>query len=352
MTVQPTLSILIVSYNVRGYLDRCLASLYGHEQGVDFEVIVVDNASSDDSVAHLRAEWPQVRVVENRVNVGFPQGNNQALAQASGRYVLYLNPDTEVGADTLRVCVATLESDPSIGMVGCRLLYPDGGIQYECARSAYRLGDLAIESLYLHRFFPSHPVFGRQILGDWDHRTSRDVEGISGAFMMLPRWLAEELGGMATEVFAYHEDMDLALRVRQRGLRVRYVAEVTTVHHTSRSSIGRWLDPGWALLELETNSRLIRQLQGAPAAAAARALYFARALTRLAVAAVGAVVPGRARLREKYPTVFSARRHALQAAWALSPRLVAHRVPRAPRLEDVPAPIVHAPRVDPRDARR
>lgn len=341
--MRPTLSVLIVSFNAREYLERCLASVYEREQGIAFEVILVDNASTDGTVERVRERWPQVRVLANRANVGFPQANNQALARAAGKYVLYLNPDTEVGLDTLRRCVEVLESDPTIGMVGCRLLYPDGQIQYQCARSAYRLGDLLIESLYLHRLFPRHRIFGRQVLGHWDHLDSRDVEGISGAFMMLPRALAEELGGMATEVFAYHEDMDLALRIRQRGFRIRYLADVTAVHHTSRSSVGKWLEPGWALLELETNSRLIRQLQGRPAAGVARAIYLVRSVGRMGVAAVGRVMPKGARLRERYPTAFSVRRHALQALWAISPRSVAGYVPRAPRLDEVPPPVLHDP---------
>jgi len=310
---------------------------------VDFEVVLVDNASTDGTVEMVRRDWPQVRVAVNAANVGFAHANNQALARAHGEYVLFLNPDTEVGPDALRRCMEELRGDPTIGLVGCRLLYPDGQIQYECARSAYRLGDLLIESVYLHRFFPRHPVFGRQILGHWDHTDSRDVEGLSGAFMMMPRALAEELGGMATEVFLYHEDMDLALRVRQRGYRVRYLADVETVHHTSRATVGKWAEPGWALLELETNVRLIRQLQGRAAAGAARAAYLARSLGRMAVAAAGKVVPGLGRVRERYPTVFSVRRHALQAAWSLSPRLVAHRLPSGPTPAELPPPTEYPP---------
>ena len=339
----PRLSVLICSLNVRDHVMRCLESVLGRDQGITLEVILVDNASSDDTVERVREQWPQVHVVQNRANVGFAQANNQALARAKGEFVLFLNPDTEVGPGTLRRCVEELAGDPGLGMVGCRLLWPDGEIQYECARSAYRLGDLVLESFYLHRFFPRHRIFGRQLLGDWDHTESRDVEGMSGAFMMLPRTLANELGGMATDVFLYHEDMDLALRVRQRGFRIRYLADVWTIHYTSRSTVGKWLDPNWALLELEANSRLIRQMHGRPAEILARGIYFTRSLARMGVATVGKVIPGLRGVRGKYPTVFSVRRHALQAAWALSPRSVAHRVPSAPSVTDSPAPLEYLP---------
>ena len=341
--MQPMLSILICSLNVLEHLERCFVSLYEREQGLDFEVILVDNASTDGTVERVRERWPRVRIVANRANVGFAQANNQALGLATGKHVLFLNPDTEVGPDTLRRCVETLESDPTVGMVGCQLRYPDGQIQYECARSAYRLGDLFIEAAYLHRFFPHHPLFGRQILGDWDHLESRDVEGISGAFMMLPRALANRLGGMATEVFLYHEDMDLSLRVRQSGFRIRYLADVYTIHHMSRSTLGRWADPNWSLLELETNVRLIRQIQGRPAAAVARVAYLGRSLARMVAATAGKLLPADRGIRARFPTAFSIRRHALQGVWAISPRLVAHRVPRAPRLDEVPPPILHEP---------
>ena len=339
--------MLVCSLNVREHVDRCFQSLFGQDQDVDLEVILVDNASQDGTVAMVRERYPSVLVVENQANVGFAYANNQALEHATGDHVLYLNPDTEVGPATLGRCADVLESDATIGMVGCRLLYPDGSIQYECARSAYRLGDLLLESVYLHRLFPRHRVFGRQLLGHWDHRDSRDVEGISGAFMLLPRTLAEELGGMATEVFLYHEDMDLSLRVRQKGYRIRYVADVWTVHHTSQSTVGRWADPEWALLELESHSRLIRQLQGPGAGVLARVLYFGRSLLRLAVSAVGSVVPGLGRLRSRYTAFFNPNKHALQLAWSISPRLVRHRIPRTPSPADIPPPIIHEPRTAP-----
>ena len=339
----PTLSILVCSYNVREHVDRCLASVAAHRDGLDVEVVLVDNDSADGTVEMVRERHPWVRVVENRANVGFAPANNQALSYATGEYILYLNPDTEVGPGALRRCVEALRADPGLGMVGCRLLYPDGAIQYECARRAYRLGDVLIEAFYLHRLFPRHPLFGRQLLGDWDHETSRDVEGMSGAFMMLPRPLAEGLGGMATEVFAYHEDMDLALRVRQKGYRIRYLADVWTVHHTSRSSLGRWADPGWALLELETNSRLIRQLQGRPAAAAARVVWFLRSLVRLAAASVLRVLPGAGRIRTRFAAAASPAHHWLQLLWSIRPGLARHRLPRAVPVEEAPPAVMHEP---------
>ena len=322
---------------------RMLVSLYGQEQGLSFEVILVDNDSNDGTVEAVRREYPQVRVLANRGNVGFAHANNQALELARGDLVLYLNPDTEVGPDTLRRCADELRSDPTIGMVGCRLLYPDGSIQYEAARRHYRLTDLLIETPWLHQFFPKHPFFGRVLIGEWDHTDTRDVEAISGAYMMLSRELATSLGGMSEEVFLYHEDLNLCLRVLDRGLRIRYLADVWTIHHTNRSTVGRWNDPDWSLLEVETKHRLVRELQGPVVGAAARAVLGVRAALRTVLASVAAITPGTRGVRARYPTVFNPRRHAAQVLWSISPRLVAHRIPRAPAAESLPAPVLHDP---------
>src|SRR5690606_31348674 len=165
------------------------------------------NASSDGTAQAVREHFPHVRVISNSVNVGFPRANNQALACARGRYVLYLNPDTEVRPGTLGACVAELDANPDIGVVGCRLESPDGTIQYEGARNTYRFRHLAFELLWLHMFFPRSRIFGDHRLGSWDHRGTRDVEAVSGAFMMVRRELAVRLGGLPDDVFMYHEDL-------------------------------------------------------------------------------------------------------------------------------------------------
>lgn len=340
---RPVVSVLVCSLNVRGHIERCMDALFGRDHGVELQVVLVDNDSEDGTVEMVLERFPEVLVVANRANVGFAQANNQALEHATGDYVLYLNPDTEVGEGTLARCVAELEADSGLGMVGCRLIYPDGEIQYSCARRAYRFGDLLIEAFYLHKLFPAHPLFGRQLLGDWDHLSDREVEGISGAFMMLPRSLAEELGGMATEVFLYHEDMDLCLRVRQAGYRIKYLADVQTVHDANRSTVGAWARRDWSLLELETRVRLIRQIQGPAMGALARVAYAGRSLGRMAIAAAGRL-PGMRRAREAYPLAFDPGRHFLQLRWAVSPASVRDVVPRAPSLDEVPPPVVYPPR--------
>ena len=323
----PLVSVLIVSWNCRDDVLRCLESLARQELEGEMEVILVDNASTDGTVEAIRHRHPAVTVIENRVNVGFPRANNQALAVASGRYVLFLNPDTEVGKGTLAACLNTLEAEPDVGMVGCRLVYPDGTTQYEGARRPYRLGDLVFQSLYLHMLFPRHPLFARQLMGDWDHRGERDVEAIMGAFMLVRRSVAEGVGGLPDEVFMYHEDLAFCLRVRRAGWRIRYRGDVTTVHHSGRSSARS--SARLYLLEGEYKTRLIREYQGPVYGLLARAVIAGRSLLRLGIATVG-LLPGLGRLRRRYPRVFHPERHLLQLVWSVAPWAVSHLVPRTP----------------------
>lgn len=327
-TADPVLSVIIVTWNVRELTLQCLRSLEERSDGIPLEAFVVDNASTDGTVAAVRERFPWVTVIANPVNVGFPRANNQALERARGRYVLFLNPDTVVGEGTLQACVAELENDPGIGMVGSRLVYPDGTVQYEGARNRYLLRHLAGELLYLHMLFPRHRVFGHHLMGDWDHLGVRDVDAICGAFMMARRSLVQELGGMPDEIFMYHEDLALCLRIRNAGWRIRYRGDVVTTHYTNQS--GAQSTSRLTLLEGEAKLRFIREAQGDFAAAVGRVLFLIRSLIRLGISAPAHLVPGLCGVRRRYPRVFDTRLHLLNLLWSLSPRLVRRWMPRPP----------------------
>jgi GT2 family glycosyltransferase len=323
----PALSVIIVSWNVCDLTLDCLTSVEAERARVPMQIILVDNASRDDTVSMVRARFPGVEIVTNTENVGFPRANNQGLERARGRHVLFLNPDTVVGAGALAECVAALDADPSIGMVGCRLLYPDGRLQYECARNPYMLRHLLAETLHLHMLLPQSPVFGHHLMGDWDHQDTRDVEAISGAFMMVRANVALELGGLPEDVFMYHEDLSFCLRVRRAGWRLRYLSDVWTIHVVQQSaqrSRAR-LD----LLEGESKLQLIRELQGPAYAAAARGVFAVRSLLRLIVSLVAYPIPGLA-AKARHPRMFHISRHFLQLVWSLFPRWTRPLIPGPP----------------------
>jgi len=328
---RPDLSVLVCTLNVRELTLTCVQRVLERHGRLDVEVIVVDNASRDGTVEALRARFPEIRVVANRGNAGFSRANNQALALARGRHVLFLNPDTEVGEGTLERCVAALDADPTLGMVGCRMMYPDGRVQYEGGRRDYRLHHLVWEAFYLQVLFPSHPLFAHELMGDWDHRDERDVEAIIGAFMLCRTELAREIGGLPEDIFLYHEDLSFCLRIRQRGWRIRYLGEVETIHHHGATTSK--LDSPLNFLEGEVRVRLIHERSGALAALAARGLMLFRSVMRLGIAGgmrlVPRVGPFRALedLEARRPRAFAFRPHLFQLAWSVAPWTVRRLIP-------------------------
>ena len=201
------LSVIIVSYNVREDLRECLKSVYASEKSEGLQVIVVDNVSKDDTVQMVQQEFPQVELICNHENLGFPKANNQALAAARGTFTLFLNPDTVVMPDTLSTCVRYLREHADIGLLGCKVLYPDGSIQYECARNFPSLEAMVWEAFYLHMLFPKNKHFGKTLMSYWDHQDSREVPCLIGAFMLGRSLMLQEIGGMDESIFMFLEDM-------------------------------------------------------------------------------------------------------------------------------------------------
>jgi len=192
---------VIVSWNNEREIADCLQSIRDHTDGIPCEVWVVDNASRDGTCGLIREQFPEVCLIANRENRGFPIANNQAFERLTGRYTLILNPDTILCPGTLRACVEYLEAHPETGAVGCRLVYANGETQYDCARRFPDLLTLFVETFYLHMLFPRLPLLGGTHMRHWNHLDSRDVDCLSGAFMLVRSEIVRELGGMNTDVF-------------------------------------------------------------------------------------------------------------------------------------------------------
>ena len=216
------LSAIIVSYNVKYYLAQCILSLLKSGTALDFEIIVVDNASSDGTEDLLHqlfpAEWgSKLKFIENKHNAGFGKANNQALKIAQGQFILYINPDTLVGEDTLLNCLAFYEKHPAAGALGVRMLQANGAFAPESRRGNPNPFTSLCKILGLTKLFPHSKTFGKYYLQYLDEKQICPIDIVSGAFMMLPRPLLDLNGAFDEDFFMYGEDIDLSYRIQKSG---------------------------------------------------------------------------------------------------------------------------------------
>lgn len=225
------LSIIIVSWNTADLLRECLASVYRHPPACAFDVWVVDNASGDDSAAVVRRQFPRAQLIVNEQNVGFAQANNQAVNQCGGRYVLLLNPDTQVKPGALQALVDFLDAHPAAGAAGSMLLNPDESLQPSChpmptlAREFWRL-------LHLDALWP----YGQYAMARWDTAVPRDVDVIQGASFLIRRAVLDRIGFLDGAYFMYSEEVDLCYRLQQHGWRLFWVPASRVIHYGGQST--------------------------------------------------------------------------------------------------------------------
>ena len=231
----PDLGVVIVSWNVRDLLRRCLASLFAGAGSLDLDVVVIDNASTDGSASMVRAEFPQVRLVPNDRNLGFTAANNQGLALARGRHLLLLNPDAEVTGDALPVMVDYLDSHPSAGAAGPRLRYPDGSLQ-PSRRRFPTFATALVESTVIQEWSPDNRILRHYYLADVDDDVVQPVDWLVGACLLVRRTTVEQVGGLDEGFFMYFEELDWCRRIKAAGWDVVYLPTATVVHHEGRSS--------------------------------------------------------------------------------------------------------------------
>jgi GT2 family glycosyltransferase len=227
------LSVIIVSYNVANFLTGCLTSIYRAASRTSFEVLVVDNASTDGSAQMVRDEFPQAILLANESNYGFARANNQALRMSKGRYCLLLNPDTLVNPGSLDEMVEFMDHRPDVGASGCQLIGPDGAIQPSGRRFPSLLAVL-LRGTRLHRLC-NKPVT-RYLMADWDHSSVREVDWVLGACLLLSRKALEDVGLLDEGFFLYYEDIDLCYRLKARGWKVYYNPQIQVVHYYQRAS--------------------------------------------------------------------------------------------------------------------
>ena len=229
-------SIIIVSYNGRDFLRRCLSSIYERTQGIQFEVVVVDNASQDGTPEMVASEFPQARLVRRSANAGFATAVNEGIRQARGEALWLLNPDTELDANVLPPMLAYLRAHPDIGILAPKLLDADGSLQRSCR--AFPGFTTALFNRYslLTRLLPGNPFSKRYLMTDFDHGATADVDWASAACWLLPRATYEKIGPLDEGYFWSIEDVDYCQRVHRAGLRVVYFPEVAIRHHVGGSA--------------------------------------------------------------------------------------------------------------------
>jgi N-acetylglucosaminyl-diphospho-decaprenol L-rhamnosyltransferase len=234
----PDLSIVIVSWNVRDLLQKCLASIYcpdAPDMALTIEIIVVDNASTDGSVEMVRQTFPQVTLIANADNRGFTGGNNQGIAASRGRYVLLLNPDTEVLDDALAHMVAYMDAHPEIGALGPMLLYPDGSVQ--SSRRRFPTPATAFfESTTLQSWFPNHHLLRNYYVLDQPHDAFARVDWVDGACILARRETLDQVGLLDDGYFMYSEELDWCRRAKAAGWQVVYYPTARIMHHRGQSS--------------------------------------------------------------------------------------------------------------------
>ncbi|MCZ6766072.1 MAG: glycosyltransferase, partial [bacterium] len=228
-------SVIIVSYNGRSALERCLESLKANTVFQYTEVIVVDNASSDGTPQMIRDRYPWVELYEGSENIGFSRGVNVGIQAARGKYFLILNPDTVLRKDAIEELGAFMENTPDAGIAGPKLVFQDGNLQYSCRRF-YNWRVLLLRRTILGKIFKNSKAVSDHLMLDFDHSSTRDVDWILGACMFVRREAVESVGPMDERFFLYFEDVDWCYRMRQKGWKVYYHPHAVVVHNYGRDS--------------------------------------------------------------------------------------------------------------------
>jgi GT2 family glycosyltransferase len=224
-----SISIIIVNWNTEDMLCDCLDSVYANLGTLDAEVFVVDNASNDRSVERVRKNFKSVKLIVNQKNLGFAAANNQALKICTGRMVLLLNSDTIVLDDVLQKSVAYLDANPKVGAIGCRVLNTDGTMQPTCSRFPSILNLLLQISGLSKLTWPD--FFDRYQMRRWDRTTERDVEVISGCYLLVRKEVVDKVGGLDEDFYFFGEETDWCLRISKMGWELKFAPVGQIIHH-------------------------------------------------------------------------------------------------------------------------
>jgi GT2 family glycosyltransferase len=230
------LSIIIVNYNAEKLLRECLESVFRFQKDLNFEMILIDNHSQDGSMEMVKKRFPQVRLVENKRNLGFSAACNQGIKSSRGRYLLLLNPDTEFTGGGVTGMIEFMESHRPAGICGPRMVDPEGKVQFSCRSFPSYLTAISSRQSVLNRLFPDNPLSKTYLLKDRNGSRQSEVDWVSGSAMLVRREVFEKIGLLDESFFMYVEDVDFCYRAKKANLQVHFVPEVTIVHHIGQST--------------------------------------------------------------------------------------------------------------------
>jgi GT2 family glycosyltransferase len=231
------LSVIILNYNVRYFLEQCVLSVQQAVKDIDAEIIVVDNNSPDDSCAMMKARFPDVKLIENKDNAGFPKGNNIGVAIAKGEYVCILNPDTVVGEDTFEKVLAFVKDQKDFGISGVKLVDGKGCFLPESKRGVPTPWVAFTKIGGFYKLLPRREIFNRYYAQHLTENQSGKVDILVGAFMVMKREVYLEVGGFDENCFMYSDDIDLSYMVLKKGLRNYYFADTSVIHYKGESTV-------------------------------------------------------------------------------------------------------------------
>lgn len=230
---KPELSIIILSYNTKDLLEQCLESVY---QLPGSEIIVVDNASSDDSPEMVRKKFPRVRLICNKENLGFAGGNNTGLRLATGRYILFLNSDTKVKPEAIPGVMKYLEDNPKVGALTAKTLLPSGKMDSDCHRGFPTPWASITYFLGLEKLFPKSRLFDQYHKFYLNLNENHEIDAGAGAFMLIRREVIDKVGQWDENYFFYGEDLDFFFRIKKSGYLTLFYAQPVLTHYKGASS--------------------------------------------------------------------------------------------------------------------
>lgn len=314
-------SVIIVNWNTKELLSNCINSIQEKTAGVSYEIIIVDNNSADGSAEMIKMEFPHCKLVASNKNNGFSRGNNLGIHEAIGRYIFFLNPDTILVTNALNGMFKLMESNQSVGAVGCKLLNRDGSIQFICARTFPTLFNQFSYYMMFNRLFPKSKRFTNVELGYWDHKESMEIDCLSGACIFAKKSIIDKIEGFDDSFFMYAEDVDLCYRIKQEGWKLYYLASEEIYHLGGASSKKQSHRYFSAIAMRESNYLLFNKHYGKTSSQIYKVIIFVGSLFRLIiiVASIFDLRNGWMKMSDKKTALL---KYANLASWSIGLRKV------------------------------